>query len=296
MNKKQLKNYNIKDNKKIFFQTGLLEKLLKNNLSRWGFFITLAVIFIALFAPFISPYNPEEINTANILMPPSFEHFMGTDALGRDCFSRLIFGARISLLVGFVAVGISTMIGILLGSISGFYGKLTDAIIMRLVDIMLCFPAIFLIMAVIAFLEPSIYNIMAIIGLTSWMGVARLVRAEFLTLKTRDFVLASRIAGASDKRIIFSHILPNALSPVIVTATLGIGSAILTESALSFLGIGVQLPTPSWGNMLTEGKDNIEIAWWLSFYPGIAILVTVLGFNLLGEGLRDIFDPRTRKR
>jgi len=274
----------------------MLEKLLKNNLSKFGLFITLAIILTAIFAPLISPYNPEEINTSIILIPPSFKHIMGTDALGRDCFSRLIYGARISLFVGFVAVGISTIIGILLGSISGFYGKLTDAIIMRFVDITLCFPTIFLIMTVIAFLEPSIYNIMAIIGLTSWMGIARLVRAEFLTLKTRDFVLASRIAGADDMRIIFSHILPNALSPVIVTATLGVGAAILTESALSFLGIGVQPPTPSWGNMLTEGKDNIEIAWWLSFYPGIAILITVLGFNLLGEGLRDVFDPRSQKK
>jgi len=162
------------------------------------------------------------------------------------------------------------------------------------VDIMLCFPSIFLIMAVIAFLEPSIWNIMIVIGLTSWMGVARLVRAEFLSLKTRDFVLAARVSGASDARIIFSHILPNAMAPVLVSATLGVGAAILIESSLSFLGIGVQPPTPSWGNMLTEGKDNLEIAWWLSVFPGLAILITVLGYNLLGEGLRDALDPRSR--
>jgi peptide/nickel transport system permease protein len=163
---------------------------------------------------------------------------------------------------------------------------------MRLVDIMLCFPTIFLIMAVIAFLEPSILNIMVVIGLTSWMGVARLVRAEFMSLRQRDFVLAAQITGASNARVIFSHILPNAVAPVLVTVTLGVGGAILTESALSFLGIGVQPPTPSWGNMLTEGKDNLEIAWWLSMFPGMAILITVLGYNLLGEGLRDALDPR----
>jgi len=166
---------------------------------------------------------------------------------------------------------------------------------MRFVDMMLCFPTIFLIMAVIAFLEPSIWNIMAVIGLTGWMGVARLVRAEFLSLKEREFVMAARIAGASDARIIFSHILPNAVAPILVSATLGVGGAILTESALSFLGIGVQVPTPSWGNMLTEGKDNLEVAWWLSVFPGLAILITVLGYNLLGEGLREALDPRSRR-
>jgi peptide/nickel transport system permease protein len=159
---------------------------------------------------------------------------------------------------------------------------------------MLCFPSFFLILAVIAFLEPGIFNIMAVIGLTSWMGITRLVRAEFLSLKGRDFVLAERAMGASSLRIIFFHILPNALAPVLVSATLGIASAVLTESALSFLGIGVQPPTPSWGNILTQGKEVLGVAWWLSFYPGIAILLTVLGYNLLGEGIRDAIDPRLK--
>jgi peptide/nickel transport system permease protein len=166
---------------------------------------------------------------------------------------------------------------------------------MRLVDLMLCFPTFFLILAVIAVLEPSIWNIMIIIGLTSWMGVARLVRAEFLTLKEREFVQAARALGAKDGCIIFRHLLPNALAPVMVSATLGVAGAILTESALSFLGLGVQPPTPSWGNILTAGKDNIEIAWWLSVFPGLAILITVMGYNLLGEGIREAIDPRLKE-
>ncbi len=272
-----------------------LESFLSNRLAVLGLAIVGSLAVVALFAPFIAPYDPQAIDTYHILEPPSPEHILGTDGLGRDCLSRLIFGAKISLLVGFVAVGIATVVGTILGALAGYYGSWVDGIIMRFVDIMLCFPTIFLIMAVIAFLEPSIWNIMAVIGLTGWMGVARLVRAEFLSLRKRDFVLASRISGASDLRIVFFHILPNALAPILVSATLGVGSAILTESALSFLGIGVQPPTPSWGNMLTEGKDNLEIAWWLSVFPGLAILITVLGYNLLGEGLRDALDPRLRR-
>ncbi len=264
----------------------------QNPLAIIGLLIVLALALIAIFAPLIAPYDPQAIDTFHILEAPSLLHPCGTDSLGRDCLSRLIYGARISLLVGFVAVGIATVVGTFLGALAGFYGGFVDGLIMRFVDIMLCFPAIFLIMAVIAFLEPSIWNIMIVIGLTGWMGVARLVRAEFLSLRKRDFVLAAKISGASDFDILFSEILPNAIAPILVSATLGIGGAILTESALSFLGIGVQPPTPSWGNMLTEGKNNLEIAWWLSVFPGLAILITVLGYNLLGEGLRDFLDPR----
>jgi len=268
-------------------------KRLQHNKPAMTGLVIVAVLFIAAaFAPWLAPFDPQVIDTWNILQPPTWAHPFGTDSLGRDCLSRMIYGARISLLVGIVAVGIATLVGSILGALAGFYGGWIDLLLMRFVDVMLCFPTIFLIMAVIAFLEPSIWNIMVVIGLTGWMGVARLVRAEFLSLKTRDFVLAARIIGASDLRIIFSHILPNAAAPVLVSATLGIGSAILVESALSFLGIGVQPPTPSWGNMLTEGKDNLEIAWWLSFFPGMAILITVLGYNLLGEGLRDALDAR----
>ncbi len=273
----------------------LFKELMKNPMSCAGLLFVVALSFIAIFAKELSPYDPQAIDTYHILEAPGPSHPLGTDALGRDVLSRLIYGTRISLLVGIVAVGIATAIGTILGAIAGFYGGIVDLVIMRLVDVMLCFPTIFLIMAVIAFLEPSIWNIMAVIGLTSWMGVARLVRAEFLSLRSRDFVLAARVIGASDWRILFCHILPNAIAPVIVAATLGVGSAILTESALSFLGIGVQPPTPSWGNMLTAGKDNIEIAWWLSVFPGLAILITVLAYNLLGEGLREVLDPRSKR-
>ena len=273
----------------------LLKELTRNPMSAAGLVLVCLLALIAIFAPYLSPYDPQAIDTYHILEAPGPAHLLGTDALGRDVLSRLIYGTRISLLVGIVAVGIATLIGTVLGALAGFYGGIVDVLIMRLVDVMLCFPTIFLIMAVIAFLEPSIWNIMAVIGLTSWMGVARLVRAEFLSLRERDFVLAARVIGASDMRILFGHILPNAIAPVIVSATLGVGSAILTESALSFLGIGVQPPTPSWGNMLTAGKDNIEIAWWLSVFPGLAILITVLAYNLLGEGLRDVLDPRSRR-
>jgi peptide/nickel transport system permease protein len=194
--------------------------------------------------------------------------------------------------VGFVAVGIAITIGIIIGSLSGYYGGWTDAVLMRFVDIMLTFPTFFLILAVVAIIGPSIWTIMVVIGITGWMGVARLVRAEFLTLKQRDFVQAAKVSGAETMRIIFRHILPNALSPVFVAATFGVAGAILTESALSFLGLGVQPPNASWGNILTTGKDYIEVAWWLSLYPGLAILVTVLSYNLVGEGLRDALDPR----
>lgn len=266
--------------------------LRSNRLAFSGGIIVLVLFVVALGAPLLSPYAPNDIDRHRILASPGPGHLLGTDDLGRDVLSRMIWGARISLAVGFVAVGISTMIGIFLGSIAGFYGRWPDRVIMRFIDIMLSIPTFFLILAVIAFIEPSIWNIMIVIGLTSWMGVARLVRAEFLSLKEREFVLAARAMGASDARIIFRHVLVNSMAPVLVSAVLGIAGAVLVESALSFLGIGVQPPTPSWGNILTLGKDNIEIAWWLSVFPGLAILITVLGYNLLGEGIRDAIDPR----
>ncbi|MBE9546049.1 MAG: ABC transporter permease [Proteobacteria bacterium] len=266
----------------------------RNKMALAGSIVVILLFVISLLAPWISPYDPGEINLQMVLASPSGKHLLGTDQLGRDVLSRMIWGSRISLKVGFVATGIAIVIGTILGAVSGYYGRWVDAAIMRFVDIMLCFPAFFLILAVIAFLEPSIWNIMIVIGITGWMGITRLVRADFISLRERDFVQAARVIGASDPRIIFLHILPNAMASVLVAATLGVAGAILTESALSFLGIGVQPPTPSWGNILTAGKDNIDIAWWLSLYPGLAILITVLGYNLLGEGIRDSLDPRLK--
>jgi peptide/nickel transport system permease protein len=271
-----------------------LRRFRKNKLAIGGTIIIGALFVIAAFSHILSPYDPLDIDTKVILQPPSKSHPMGTDELGRDVFTRILWGARVSLLVGFVAVGIATAIGLVIGALAGYYGGQVDSTLMRFVDVMLCFPTFFLILAVIAFWEPSIWKIMLVIGITSWMGVARLVRAEFLSLKERDYVQAARALGGRDLRIIFRHILPNSLAPVLVSATLGVSAAILTESALSFLGIGIQPPSPSWGNMLTAGKDNIEIAWWLSFFPGFAIFITVMGYNILGEGIRDAIDPRLR--
>lgn len=270
----------------------ITKRFAKNRLALTGAFIVLLLLLVALFAPLISPYNPTATDVHNMLSPPSKSHVFGTDELGRDVFSRMMWGSRISLQVGFVAVGIAIFIGIIVGALAGYYGGVVDSILMRFVDIMLAIPTLFLILAVIAIVEPSVFVIMVVIGITSWMGISRLVRAEFLTLKERDFVLAAKSMGADDMRIIFRHILPNALAPVFVTATFRIAGAILLESGLSFLGLGVQPPTPSWGNILTSGKDNIEVAWWLSLYPGIAILIAALSYNLVGEGLRDALDPR----
>ena len=280
--------------KRSFLRDVVWQRLRHNRMALAGGLIVLTMFLMAAVASLIDA-DPAAIDVSQRLLPPSWQHLLGTDDLGRSVLVRILYGARISLLVGFLAVGISSAIGIVLGSLAGYYGRWVDALIMRFVDIMLCFPTFFLILAVIAFLEPSIWNIMIVIGLTSWMGVARLVRAEFLSLRQRDFVLAAQSLGASDLRLIFRHILPNALSPVLVSATLGVAGAILTESALSFLGIGVQPPTPSWGNMLITGKQTLGSAWWLSVFPGLAILITVLGYNLLGEGVRDALDPRLKE-
>ncbi len=270
-------------------------RLRRNRLAMSGLVMVGGLFGVSLLASWLAPYDPSFIDLKAVLMPPSSDHWLGTDPLGRDVLSRIIFGSQVSLKVGFVAVGLATFIGIIVGALAGYYGGWVDLVLMRFVDLMLCFPSFFLILAVIALLEPSIWNIMVVIGVTGWMGVARLVRAEFLSLKERDFVEAARALGASDRRLIMRHLLPNALAPVMVSATLGVAGAILTESALSFLGLGVQPPTPSWGNILTAGKDNIEIAWWLSVFPGLAILVTVMSYNLLGEGIREAIDPRLKE-
>jgi peptide/nickel transport system permease protein len=267
----------------------------RNKLAVIGGIVVACLGLLAVLAPAISPWDPNRPDVRKILEPPSGRHLFGTDQLGRDVLSRMLHGSQVSLAVGFVSVGIAATIGILLGAAAGYHGGLVDASIMRLVDLMLVFPRFFLLLAVLAFLKPSIWTIMAVIGVTGWMGVARLVRAEFLALKEREFVMWSQSTGASAFRIIWRHILPNAMAPVLVAMTLGIPAAILTESGLSFLGLGVQPPRATWGNILNEGKDAIELAWWLSVYPGMAILVTVLSYNLLGEGIRDALDPRLRQ-
>ncbi len=266
----------------------------KNKLAILGGCLVLGLFAVAIFAPAIAPCNPDFIDVNQILQAPSSNHFLGTDDLGRDVLSRLIYGTRISLSVGFVAVIVATLIGIILGSLSGYYGGMIDSLIMRLVDIMLSVPTFFLLLTVIALVGPGIFIVMLVIGLTGWMSVARLVRAEFMTLKTREFVFAARSIGASDIRIIFKHILPNAMSPVYVSFILGVASAILMESGLSFLGFGVQPPTPSWGNILTAGRENMEVAWWLILFPGLAILITCLSYYIFGEGIRQALDPKLK--
>jgi len=269
--------------------------LSRNRLALVGGVVVLLLAGLALLAPALAPWDPNKPDVKKILRPPSRAHLLGTDQLGRDVFSRMLYGSRVSLAVGFVSVGIAAAIGIVLGSVAGYNGGTVDGFVMRLVDLMLVFPRFFLLLAVLAFLTPSIWTIMAVIGLTGWMGVTRLVRAEFLSLKEREFVIWSQNVGATGFRVVWRHILPNALAPVLVAMTLGIPAAILTESGLSFLGIGVPPPHATWGNILNEGKETIEIGWWLSVYPGLAILITVLSYNLLGEGIRDALDPRLRQ-
>ncbi|HAY85291.1 MAG TPA: peptide ABC transporter permease [Chloroflexi bacterium] len=267
-------------------------KAFNANKTSWvGLAIFMAVVLMAILAPWLAPHDPLAFDTAKVLSPPSWSHMLGTDGIGRDVLSRMIYGARISLLVGFVSVGIAAVIGTALGSCAGYFGGWIDALIMRFVDIMLCFPTFFLILAVIAFLEPSIWNIMIIIGLTSWMYLARIVRANFLSLKERDFIMAAHTIGTSNLSIIFKHILPNSIAPIIVSGTLSVASAIINEAYISFLGLGVQPPTATWGNMLEGAYNYIEAAPWLWIFPGSLIVLTVLSINFVGDGLRDALDP-----
>ena len=251
------------------------------------------------FLPPLTPFTSKIISADDA---PMFNiYFLGTDELGRDIFARMLEGTSISLTVGFVAVSISIFLGILFGGIAGYYGKIKlgfltiDTIIMRFVDIMLCFPTFFLILTVVALLPPSIYNIMIVIGLTSWMGTARFVRAEFLALRELDYVAAARSQAIPEWRIIFIHMVPNAIAPVLVSATIGVATAILTESSLSFLGFGVQPPDATWGNILADGKQFIFDAPWITFIPGFSILFVVLAFNLCGEGMREVFNPKLKE-
>jgi peptide/nickel transport system permease protein len=272
----------------------IIGKFLQNKLAVFGI-ITLAIITTAcLLAPYIAPHDPSYQDLRNRLAPPSSDFWLGTDHLGRDLFSRMLYGGQVSLYVGFASMLGAVAIGSVIGAVAGYFGGLIDAFLMRLVDVILAFPNIFLLITLVAILQPSINILILVFALLSWTGTARVVRGEFLTLKKREFVLASRTIGMSNARIIFTQILPNALGPVIVAATLAVGGFILAESALSFFGLGVQPPNASWGNMLTDSQ-SITIfrnAWWYPTFPGLLILITVLCFNFIGDGLRDALDPR----
>jgi peptide/nickel transport system permease protein len=247
---------------------------------------------LMIFAPI--PYRPGNYDLDAILVPPSAAHILGTDGDGRDVAAQLIWGARISLSVGFVAVGIATIIGIIAGAMAGYRGGWVDLVLSRIIEVIMCFPTFFLILAVLAFVGPSIYNIMIVIGVTSWTGIARLVRGDFLKFRNREFVVAARVTGMSPRRIAFRHILPNAMAPVLVSASFSVAAAILVESTLSFLGFGVPPSTPSWGSILSQAQAYMDIAWWLTFAPGFAIFLSITAYNLVGEALRDAIDPQMR--
>ena len=264
-------------------------------MSRIGIIIIIGLIIAAIFAPFIAQHDPSAIDIKNAYLTPSFEHLMGTDSLGRDVFSRIVYGGRVTLSVSIIAVMISFLIGLFLGSVAGYFEGVVSSVIMRFTDIMLCFPRMFLILAVIAMVGPNILNVMIIIGVTSWMATARLIRAEILSLKKRDFVLASKALGRSEFFIITRHLIPNGMGPVIVNFVFSVAAAILIEAGLSFLGLGVQPPTSSWGSILMEGKAALGYGWWIILFPGLAILISVLSFNMLGEGLRKYFNPKVKQ-
>jgi peptide/nickel transport system permease protein len=261
-----------------------------------GAVLILLMICVAIAAPLIAPYNPLGLNFPDRLVGPSAHHLFGTDETGRDVFSRVIYGSRISLRVGIVAVSIALAIGVTAGLVAGYYRGIVDTLIMRVVDILLAFPGFLLALAIIAMLGPSLRNAMIAVGIGSSTGFARLVRGSVLSIRETDYVMAARVVGANGSQIMRRHVLPNALSPIIVLATLELPAAILVAASLSFLGLGAQPPSPEWGAMLVDGREYIQTAWWLITFPGIAIFITVLGFNLFGNALQDALNPRLRQR
>ncbi|MDR0569681.1 MAG: ABC transporter permease [Clostridiales Family XIII bacterium] len=273
-----------------------LRRMLRSKSAVIGGTLILIVVLAALLAPRLAPYNPYEMQMGNRLSPPSAEHLLGTDQYGRDLLSRIIYGSIVSLQVGVIAVGFAAALGVLLGLLAGYYGGWADRLIMGLVDVFLAFPVILLAIALVAALGPSPRNVMLALGLIYWTTYARTVRSSVLAIKEEEYILAARTTGAGDMRIIFLHILPNALAPIIVMATLGLGTAIISESTLSFLGLGVQAPEASWGNTMAFGLKFLRDAPHLSIFPGLAIMLTVLGFNLLGNGIRDVTDPKLNGR
>jgi len=258
-----------------------------------GLGLLVVLTLATLLTPILAPYDPDAVNlAAGRLLGPSGAHWMGTDELGRDILSRVLYGARISLAIGFLAVAIAITLGTAVGAVAGYAGGRVDAVLMRFVDLFLSFPRLVLLITVVAVFQPSIPLIVIVLGLTGWMGVSRLVRGQVLSVREREYVQAAQALGYRPSRVLGRHVLPNVLTPVIVAATLGIGNAILAEAALSYLGLGVQPPTASWGNIIQSGGDRIVDAWWITTFPGLAIVLTVMSFNLVGDGLRDAFDPR----
>jgi peptide/nickel transport system permease protein len=275
---------------------GALRILRRNRLAMAGLALLAILYLAALLAPWIAPYDPiaQENLVSTGYLAPSARHWLGTDQFGRDVLSRLLYGARISLVIALTAITISITLGTLLGAVAGYLGGKVDAVVMRFIDLVLSFPRLVLLILIVALSRPSIPLIILVLGLTHWPGTARLVRGEVLSLREREFIDAARALGFGRLRIIFRHLIPNVLAPVIVAATLGIGDTIVAEAGLSFLGLGVQPPSPSWGNMVADGRQNLIGAWWITTFPGLAIVLTVMAFNLVGDGLRDALDPRQR--
>ena len=271
-------------------------RLLRNFAFTSGALLTLALIFIALAAPLLAPFDPDHQDTIRRLEPPSKDHPLGLDDLGRDVLSRIVWGARVSLRVGFSVVILTSLIGVTLGAISGYFGGIVDTLIMRVTDILMAFPGILLAIALVAVLGPNLNNVILALATIGWVSYARLVRGQVLKVREMEYVTAARALGARSPRVIALHVLPNVINPVIVMATLGLAGATLAEAALSFLGLGVQPPTPSWGAMLTSGRRYLGLANHLAIYPGIAIMLAVMGLNFLGDGLIDALDPKYRKR
>ncbi|ALC80412.1 MULTISPECIES: ABC transporter permease [Bacillus] len=273
---------------------GHMKQFFSNKLALAGTILVAFFVLLAIFAPFIAPYGLNEQIMANRLQPPSGEHWFGTDDFGRDIFSRVVYGARISLWVGFLSVLGSMIVGTLLGVIAGYFGKWIDIIISRIFDIMLAFPSILLAIAVVAILRPSLENALLAIAIINIPTFGRLVRSKVLSVKEEEYVLAARSVGMKHSRILLLHIFPNSLSPIIVQATLAIGTAIIEAAALGFLGLGAKAPAPEWGKMLADARSFLVQAPWTLIFPGIAIMLTVLGFNLMGDGLRDTLDPKMK--
>ncbi len=269
-----------------------MRRLRRNRGAMTGLYLILILALVAVFADHLAPYDPIRVVADSALQSPARDHLLGTDPLGRDILSRLIHGARLSLRVGLVSVGIAALCGTTLGLLAGYYGRGLDLVIMRFIDLLLAFPNVLLALAIIAVLGPGIFNLMIAVGISATPGYGRLVRGSVLSIKENTYVEAAAAVGAPDQLIIRRHILPNVLGPVIIFSTLGMAGAILTGAALSFLGLGVQPPTPEWGTMLSEGRNYLRMAWWIATFPGLAIMVTVLSINMLGDGLRDALDPR----